>query len=282
MAAKRTHGGEGLRILREIRSWWKEFSTVGASTHASSIAYYMFFSIVPLLALCISLVSLVGISEHDVYDALFALVPNALDDLAHTIVSDAYERSGLALSLSTLSLLWSASKGAKALRAGLNAAYAEKETRGAVAVAAISIGAVVVMGILIAAAMWMVFGHSVLHVLSQHFPGVQPNEGILECADFVATFTVGVLLIAFCYTHLPAGRRRLKSQLPGALVALVGCSAISFGFRMYVDHVANYTVLYGSIATIAMLLFWMYLVSYIVVAGGFINRSLHKAPDVRG
>ena len=105
---------------------------------------------------------------------------------------------------------------------------------------------------------------------------------VWELADLVGTLALGVLLIALCYTHLPAGRRRLKLQLPGALFALVGCGALSFGFRMYVDHISNYTVLYGSIATIAMLLFWMYLVFYIVIAGGFINRSLQKHPKARG
>ncbi|MBO7675834.1 MAG: YihY/virulence factor BrkB family protein [Atopobiaceae bacterium] len=254
---------------------------MSASTHASSIAYYTFFSIVPLLALCISLVSLVGVSEQAVYDTLFSLVPEALEDLARTIVSDAYERSGLAFSLSTLSLLWSASKGVKALRAGLNSAYGQKETRNAVAVAAISIASVVVMGLLIAAAMWMVFGHSLLHALSQYVPGIQLYADVLEFADLVGTLTIGVLLIALCYTHLPAGHRRLKSQLPGAVCTLVGCGVLSFGFRLYVDHVSSYTVLYGSIATIAMLLFWMYLVFYIVIAGGFVNRILLEQPDVR-
>lgn len=270
-----------MQLLGEFRMRWKEFSAICASTHASSIAYYTFFSIVPLLAIFISIVSLVGVNQQDIDQVVFSLVPEALDDLAHTIVNDAYERSGLALSISSLSLLWSASKGAKALRAGLNAAYDEKETRGAVAVTVISIVAVIAMGILIAAAIWMIFGQSVLHALSQHFPGLQVHDGVMEFADLVATLVAGVLMIALCYTHLPAGHRRLKSQFPGAVCALVGCGVLSLGFRVYVDHFANYTVLYGSIATIAMLLFWMYLLFYIVIAGGFINRILQGQHDVR-
>lgn len=265
-------------VLRNAKAEWDEFAAVGAATHASSIAYYTFLSLVPLLALCVSLISLVGVGEQEVYEFLTALVPGAFDDLVAMLVSDAFERSGLALSLSTLSLVWSASKGAKALRAGLNASYAEKETRGAVVVAAISVGAVVVMGLLLAAAMWLVFGNSVLHVLSQHIPGLKAHDGVLEFVDLAATMAVGVLMITLCYTYLPAGKRPFAAQLPGAVCVLVGCGALSFGFRLYVDHVANSTMLYGSIATVALLLFWMYLVFYILIAGGFLNRRLRDKP----
>lgn len=270
-----------MRLIGEVRTRWREFSAIGASTHASSIAYYTFFSVVPLLALCISLITMVGVSEQDIYRAIYAFVPDALHELVRTIVSDAYDRSGLAFSVSTLSLLWSASKGAKALRAGLNSAYGEEETRGALAVVVISIGSVVVMGVLIAAAMRMVFGQSVRQALSNFFPNFQPHENVLELVDLLATLTLGVLLIALCYTLLPAGNRRLKAQFPGAACALAGCGALSYGFRVYVDYMANYTVLYGSIATIAMFLFWMYLVFYIVIAGGFINRKLQEQPEPR-
>ena len=96
--------------------------------HASSIAYYSFLSLVPLLALCISLISIVGIDEQEVYTFLMALFPDAFNGLIASLVTEAYKQSGLAFSVSTLSLVWSASKGAKALRAGLNAAYGEKRT----------------------------------------------------------------------------------------------------------------------------------------------------------
>ena len=63
--------------------------------------------------------------------------------------------------------------------------------------------------------------------------------------------------------------------------SLIGCGLLSFGFRVYVDWFADYTVLYGSIAAIAMLLFWMYFVFFILVAGGFINRLAQRSWEAR-
>ncbi len=261
---------------------WGEFSGIGAATYASSISYYMFLSLVPLLAICIALVSLMGIDRQVVYDLVAPLIPDAMKGFVVTLLSDAYERSGLAFSLSTVSLLWSASKGAKALRVGLNAVYAEQETRGAVAVVIISILAVLSIGVLFAGTMWLIFGNSLLHALSQFVPDIKMHGSVLEIADLVATIVAGMLVLALCYAHLPAGRRSFRAQLPGAACALVGCAVISYGFRLYVDHFANYTVVYGSIATVAMLLLWMYLVFNILIAGGFMNRYLLEKARARG
>lgn len=202
---------------------------VSTATHASSIAYYAFLSLVPLLALCISLISFTGISQLDVYTFLTALVPDALSDFVNALVSDAFDRSGLAFSLSTLSLLWSASKGAKAMRVGLNAAYREREERNAVVVAVISIVAVIVMGVLLAATMWLIFGDSLLHTFARHIPSLQNHHTITAFTNIAITVVAGVFALALCYTFLPAGNRRFAAQLPGAAFALVGCGALSLG-----------------------------------------------------
>ena len=260
----------------KARRAWAEFSAIGPSTHASSIAYYSFLSIVPLLALCVSLISLTGLDQRQVLDFLSTVVPDALDEFVSNLVSDAFARAGFAFSLSTLSLLWSASKGAKAMRVGLNAAYRVQETRSFVATVIISVVAVVTLGLLIAATMWMVFGNSLLRALSQSIPGLHLYDGATEFLEAAALLIAGIVVLALCYTWLPMGKRRFSAQLPGAVCALVGCSILTFGFRLYVDHLADYNVIYGSLATVAMLLFWMYLIFYVLIAGAFINRRLEE------
>ena len=263
-----------LGLLAGAKTEWGRFSVVDATTHASSISYYTFFSIVPTIAICISLITLLGINEQEVRGFLSKVVPDALGGLVSTLVADAFARSGLALSISTISLLWSASKGTKALRKGLNASYGEKENRSAPVVVGISIMAVLVLGVLIAAAMWVIFGNSALNALSQSISEVQPHKGVMEYVDVAVTLVAATIMLALFYTFLPAGKRRFAPQLPGAVCAIGACGVLSFGFRLYVDNFCSFTVLYGSIATVALLLFWMYLVFYILLTGAYINRRI--------
>ena len=203
-----------------------EFSSVNAGTYASSIACYTLLSLVPLLALCISLVSVTGISQQDVVAFFSAMLPSVFSDIVADLVGDAFEQSGLAFSLSTVTLLWSASKGIKALRGGLNSAFGVKETRNALVVAAISAGAAIILGVLIAAAMYLVFSGSVLRAISDAAPDLQ-QSGLATVLNPIAVLAAGVLVISVCYAFLPAGTRRPASQLPGATLAMLAHAACS-------------------------------------------------------
>ena len=60
------------------------------------------------------------------------------------------------------------------------------------------------------------------------------------------------------------------------------CGLVTIGFHVYVDNFCNYDALYGSIATVALFLFWLYIVSYILLLGAFLNRTLaHREETTR-
>ena len=262
------------KMWQEGQLLWAEFSRTNASTHASSACYFSFLSLVPLLAICISLVTMTGVSQEQVIGFFGLLIPDALKGFANTLISDAFDRSGLALSLSSLTLLWSASKGIKALRSGLNAAYYMKENRNAVLVAIISIVSVLLLGVMLAATMYLMFGNSVLHALANMLPNCKEADALTTALNWLGTFVLGTFAINVCYTFLPAGNRPFLAQLPGAALASVGGALFTLGFHIYVDHFSNFTVLYGSIATVALFLFWMYLTYYILLIGAFTNFHL--------
>ena len=65
-------------------------------------------------------------------------------------------------------------------------------------------------------------------------------------------------------------------QLPGAVVAAVGWSVITWGFSIYVDRFNGFSA-YGSLTTIIILMLWLYACMYIVMAGAFLNRYFKPA-----
>ena len=259
-------------LLRKGKALWARFSDVGAGTYASSIAYFTFLSLIPLIALCISLISVTGIGQQEVADFFASLVPDALDDFTRTLVDDAFRSSGLAFSLSTITLLWTASKGIRALRGSLNAAYGVEESRGALALAATSVVAAIILGSLLAATIYLVFSGNVMRAVAWIVPDLQHQEYVFNALNSTAMTALGALVVCACYTYFPAGTRRFASQLPGAVLASIACAVLTVGFHLYVDNFCNFDALYGSIATVALFLFWMYLISYILIACAFINR----------
>jgi YihY family inner membrane protein len=66
-------------------------------------------------------------------------------------------------------------------------------------------------------------------------------------------------------------RRRRRHILPGSIVAVLGWIAASLGFRLYVAHFGAYAKSYGALATVVLLLLWLYLGGVMVIVGGEIN-----------
>ena len=97
--------------------------------------------------------------------------------------------------------------------------------------------------------------------------------GVLNSVIMMAA---SVVALAACYAFLPCKPRRFAAQLPGAALASLLCGALTIGFHVYVDNFCNADALYGSIATVALFLFWMFLVAYILIAGAFMNRVLES------
>lgn len=268
----------GKRVLKDLlqkgKALWSSFSSIGAGTYASSIAYFTFLSLIPLITLCISLVSIVGIGQVEVAEFFTALVPEALDDFTRTLVGDAFARSGIAFSLSTVTLLWSASKGMRALNSSLNAAYGVKETRNGAAVIVISVLAAAILGVLLAVTIYLVFGGTVMRAISWVAPDLMLNGSVMNVMNSTALAVLGIVVLGAFYTYLPATPRRFTAQLPGAVFASLACGLLIVGFHVYVDNFCNFAELYGSIATVALFLLWIYLVAYILIAGGFVNRVI--------
>ena len=69
-----------------------------------------------------------------------------------------------------------------------------------------------------------------------------------------------------------AGRRRVT--WPGALIATVASSLVTWGFGAYVRNLAKYAVFYGSLAAVATILVWLYLISLALLLGAELNAQL--------
>lgn len=52
---------------------------------------------------------------------------------------------------------------------------------------------------------------------------------------------------------------------------------MSIGFSIYVENVADYSVIYGTLGAVIVLLIWFYLTSFILILGAEFNAALWYA-----
>ncbi|MDD6323420.1 MAG: YihY/virulence factor BrkB family protein [Bacilli bacterium] len=78
-------------------------------------------------------------------------------------------------------------------------------------------------------------------------------------------------LLNFLYTIAPDERIPSRLMNKGSLFTTIGFVLVTFIYSFYVSYLANYSLFYGSISGIIVMMIWVYMLSYIFVMGIAIN-----------
>jgi membrane protein len=85
--------------------------------------------------------------------------------------------------------------------------------------------------------------------------------------------TLGLLVV---HLWLPSGKRRVFDVVPGVFLTLLLWLAGALIFAYYLATFANYTATYAGLASVMIVLIFLYMVSVIFIVGAEINAALMK------
>jgi membrane protein len=160
--------------------------------------------------------------------------------------------------------LWSASGGMAALITGLHVAYERDEPKGVVAkrgkAVGFTVGAIVFLGI-------VVFLIAALPPLMSEAGDVgRIGMQILRWPILAVVMVMGIgLLYRFSTRERPRAWAGVVTA--GSVVAAIGWLMVSALFAVYTANFASYSKTYGSLASIVVLLLWIWLSSLLVLIG---------------
>ena len=79
------------------------------------------------------------------------------------------------------------------------------------------------------------------------------------------------------YRFGPSRRPARKRWIfPGICLALVSWILISFGFSKFVTHFGSYNETFGGLASVIILLIWLWLTAVVVIIGAELNAELER------
>lgn len=268
-------------MLRKLfiigRNFTKQMVKDNISSYAASIAFFIFLSMFPMLMLVCTIVPYTSISKAELMRALTDLVPDYMNSFAVAQVLYLYDKSPGILSVSAVVTVWSAAKGVLALMRGLNAVNGVTENRNYILLRIqASIYTVIMLAAIILSLALMVFGNTVKAVLLYYVPRIALLLEQLSHFRFLFTWLILTVVFTLLYTWIPNKRMRFKDQIPGAGFAAVAWGGFSYCFSIYVDRFNGFGM-YGSLATITIVMVWLYCCMYIVMIGANMNRYFRPA-----
>lgn len=257
-----------------IRSFLKIQKEVNVSAHASSVAFFLFLSIIPIIMIACALLQHAPTVQKELWSYVSeAVIPKTVYDFFMDIVNTYQGNSMTLVSVSALITVWSASKGMLALMRGMNAVYELQESRNYVMLRLRAlVYTLFFMIAIIVSIVLLVFGNAVVALLANISIIGEVWRWLQSLRHLIVAVFLAVVFCSF-YCLLPNKRMPWREQLSGAFVASVFWIVYSFFFSIYIDYFNGFSM-YGSLTTVIIVMIWLYFCMYIFFGGVIINRLL--------
>lgn len=273
-----------LKIYGYIRAFQEMLKEANVSAHASSAAYFLFLSIIPIIMIVCALLQNAPSVQMKLGSYISqVMIPDKVEDFLQSIFNVYQGNSITLVSASVAVAIWSASKGMLSLIRGMNAVYGIKESRNylLLRLRAVIYTVFLLLSILLSIVL-LVFGNKVTGLLLPRFAMIGQVWDWLQPLRHV--LVAGVISVIFCtfYCLLPNNRMPWLQQLPGAVFTSVFWTLYSFFFSIYIDYFNGYSM-YGSLTTVIIVMIWLYFCMYIFFCGALVNRlwEMNVAEDIQ-
>ncbi len=234
---------------------------------AAQISFYLLLSLVPTVLL--------------ISQVLFSIMGATLDDAVGWILKDAqgmlastlknlltYKSGGLSNIVYVVIALWAASRAQFSMMRinnfmnseGLSTGkgYWHERFRAVVNMAITLIVIIVCMGVI-------AYGGKIFELV-----GNMPQ--IWMVLRWPLSLLLFFFMISFNYYRMPEKKVKFKDIIPGSVFASVGLLIVTVIYSFFTARFANYDIIYGSLATIVALLFWLFFLAWVFILGMLFNK----------
>ena len=211
------------------------------------------------------------------FETLRPLLPPSMFDLLSGHVGDLMSapRHGLMTGSAVLAL-YSASRATVSLSRALNRAHRVPALRSEVGRRLRSMGLTLcVLLSIVAGVVALGIGDRVLHFLDAY--GLRsPSSGVAAVSWWFLLLVGSSFAVQQLYHLLPDQRPPWRPWSVGAVAAVVGWVAATWGFTHLAGQFLQFNVAYGSLGSAAAILAWMYLGSLALIVGGTFNALVAR------
>ena len=261
-------------LYRLIRVVQRTFADEVAE-HAAAMTYYILFAVFPL-AFCISmLLGILHLPILSVYDDIGRFLPADVVTLINTFLLQMQESSSTSLlTVGVIFTLYFPLRAVNHMMDVMSLIYMGEEMRGRKKVRNLILLTVFLIILIPAQLLFTLLGSNVLTELAENFPSAAATIQYLRRIRFLPIGVSVVLFLLGVHKLSVPHKIRLKQLFPGAFLSGAAWFLYSIAFSYYVDHIANYSLIYGSFATVVVALIWLNISLMTLLIGAEYNRVL--------
>ena len=249
---------------------------------AAALAYYLLFALFPILIFINNLLGMLNWNVTAISNALIPVLPREVVSMLKAYLIYIHgESSPVLLWFSLAFSVWFPLRAVRSLTNDVRLAYqigkAANPVRYALRQMVFTLVFLVIVTLTLVlcvlgrrfistVAGWLDLGHAL------KIPALGLN--LWQYLRFLLLGALMFLILVLLYTVAQDKRPPIRTLLPGIILSLVSWLVISIGFSMYVENFGKYSIIYGALGTVIVLLLWLYITSYLLILGAEFNAAL--------
>ncbi|PYJ82415.1 MAG: hypothetical protein DME73_04725 [Verrucomicrobia bacterium] len=283
--------------MKLLRAIWRVFrrlvwetATDNTTGLAAQMAYTLLVALAPMLLFLWHLLGLFGTDPaklHGIFNVLKSFMPpdpkvqDVLDAAAASVVVTG--SSGFIANAGILLGIYCGTVFIATISKALSHTYGVTEPRNWWSKYIISFLLLFWFGIVILVCFnAIVFGETLAGVAEVNFQLKVPLQEWVAALSLPFTAVALILLALVLYLLTPENYLTIRQALPGALFFSIGWITVTKLFQLYVARYSRYDATYLALASIIILLTWMYLTCLFLLLGGKLNAILRREREKRG
>ena len=264
------------RFLRGIYLMVRRYLSHNVGIQSAALAFYLLFMLFPFLIFISALLGLLQLDVAAILGALGEILPREVVEIAGVYLR--YVRANPSMRLLVFGLAFSIyfpMRATNALMRAVRTAYHLGPPRNAVVhrlktlLYTVMLILTIVLTLVLMTVGDRLLGYAVIHFRLPAFLAELWGKLRFPAAAVAANFA-----LLFLYALAQDDRQPWRNLLPGTLMALAAWMGLSFLYSLYVENFADYSVLYGSIGTIIVVLIWLYMSAIVLIMGAELNGTL--------
>ena len=264
------------RFLRTIYLMVRRYLRHNVGIQSAALAFYLLFMIFPFLIFISALLGILQLDVAAILGALEEILPREVVEIAGVYLR--YVRANPSVKLLVFGLVFSIyfpMRAANALMRSVRTAYHLGPPRNPALhqMKSLVYTAVLILTIVLTLAA-MTVGERMLAYAVVHFRLPAFLAELWVRLRYPAAGLSGYFALSFLYGLAQDQWRPWRDLWPGTLFSLAAWMALSVLYSLYVDNFADYSLLYGSIGTVIVLMIWLYLSAVTLIMGAELNGTL--------
>jgi len=273
----------GARFVRELAARYRRHDIPRQS---AALSYYLLFALFPLLIFISSLLGLLQLDVESILNTLSTVMPRAAVELCGMYLDYVGQTANpTMLWFSLVFSVYFPMRAANCLMQGIRRAYgAEGGIHILIYYLRLLLYTAFLLLVVAVALVLTTVGQRLLTYFTQR---LRLAPYWIELWHYMRFVVLAVFLFAalgLLYVLAQDRPQTAEGVVPGVLISLAAWMVLSMGFSFYVEHFASYSVIYGTLGAVMVLLIWLYFSSVTLLLGAELNAMLlhrRRERDVR-